>query len=154
MLEELEDFYKEAQNTYKSILPTEKLTTEEYLFVFNTNFFHLLSIEWSKAKVKHTTSYAQYLLELMLDNLNYAIIANNADFKQFQADVLATYTTMQKEITKESYDQFILIMSLDSIREQTYMLAFAIRLIELCENQPLSKILEHYKTLHSPAKVA
>ena len=154
MLEELEDFYKEAQNTYKSILPTEKLTTEEYLFVFNTNFFHLLSIEWSKAKVKHTTTYAQYLLELMLDNLNYAIITNNADFKQFQADVLTTYTTMQKEITKESYDQFVLIMSLDSIREQTYMLAFAIRLVELCENQPLSKILEHYKTLHSPAKVA
>lgn len=85
-------------------------TVEEYLFQFQVDFYHLLSLLWSKTNLKSTDSYKIFLLSNCLKHLICGAIKSNFIFDDLQADIQECYNKIKNNFN-EVTDELIILFN-------------------------------------------
>lgn len=84
-----------------------EFTTEEYLFMVNIDFHHLISLIWSKNTRKSTDSYKVFLLSECIKNLVYATMSSNLDVSNIEKEVNICYNYFNSNFKSNEIDKLI-----------------------------------------------
>ena len=153
IVEELKQFADIVREKYKTILPTERLTTEEHLFLANVEYAHLASLLWEKNTKTVTDSYKLYLLEICLEHLFSAIILseNNIEDVVYAFDENVEYFYSVVEEKNYTYTLIVSLIATEygSTQQQPdtlNKLAYALAILLKQQNITMVQFLDHYKT--------
>ena len=83
-------------------------SVEEYLFQFQVDFYHLLSLLWSKTTRKSTDSYKVFLLSNGLRSLLSGAIKSNFTFEELQADIQEGYNKIKSTFSNVTDEMIVL----------------------------------------------
>lgn len=98
---QLEEIYNKMKNN------DLKMTTEEYLFMFNVDFLHVISLMWSKSRRKSTHSYQSYLISECVKNFIAAAINSKLDIRIVERELNQIITSLENEIKSSDVDSYI-----------------------------------------------
>lgn len=98
---QLEEIYNKMKNN------DLKMTTEEYLFMFNVDFLHVISLMWSKSRRKSTHSYQSYLISECVKNFIAAAINSKLDIGLVEHDLNQLIVSLDNEVKSSDIDSYI-----------------------------------------------
>lgn len=131
-------------------LKTQKLqyTTEEYLFMFNVDFLHLLSIMWSKTERKSTDSYKTFLTSECVKNFIAACILSKLDVSLINNNINDLVESIAKEVKPANVNDFITAFNAEEEvgkSDSLFRLAFICYLHSIFINDDWNVILDSQK---------
>lgn len=83
-------------------------TVEEYLFQFQVDFYHLLSLLWSKSSRKSTDSYKIFLLSNCMRNLLSGAIKSNMIIDDLQYEIQDSYNKIKNTFNNVTDELIVL----------------------------------------------
>lgn len=96
-------------NSFYEKMRDDKLnyTTEEYLFMVNVDFHHLMSLLWSKNTRKVTDNYKIFLVSECIKNFVNACIASKLDIAKVEEEVNICYKYFNNNLKGIDIDELI-----------------------------------------------
>ena len=83
-------------------------TVEEYLFQFQVDFYHLLSLLWSKSPRQSTDSYKIFLLSNCMRNLLSGAIKSNMIVDDLQYEIQDSYNKIKNTFNNVTDELIVL----------------------------------------------
>ena len=151
--EELKQFADIVRESYKKVLPTERLAVEEHLFLANVEYAHLASLLWERNTKTVTDSYKLYLLEICLEHLFTALILSDNDVNEaiaaFDENIKYFYSVVEEK--NYSYTLIVSLIATEYGASQQQpdtlnKLAYALAILLKQQNITMLQFLDHYKT--------
>lgn len=99
---DIKPMYKQLQKTNLNY------TVEEYLFQFQVDFYHLLSLLWSKSSRQSTDSYKIFLLSNCMRNLLSGAIKSNMIVDDLQYEIQDSYNKIKNTFNNVTDELIVL----------------------------------------------
>lgn len=123
-------------------------TTEEYLFMFNVDFLHLLSIMWSKSERKATDSYKTFLTGECVKNFICACITSILDVNVINNNINEVIENLSQEIKPANINDYITAFNAEEEvgkSDSLFRLAFACHLYDMLVGGSWTDIIDSQK---------
>lgn len=150
--EELKQFAEIVRQEYKRVLPTDRLSTEEHLFLANVEYAHLASLLWGKTTRTVTDSYKLYLMEICLEHFFSATMLSDVNEEEviyaFDENIEYFYKTVEEKNYPYTLIVSLIVTEYGSSQQQPdtlNKLSYALAILLKQQNLTMIQLLDHYK---------